>query len=261
MQIGFHAGAWGSDHLFQALNEIRSTGLGSVEVFSDVATVYDGRAGEFKFFLQKAGLGLVAAYGGGIFTDVAFREADVEGAREMARWLAQAGGRILVLQGGESSGNADTDVHVAAATANLIGWACNAEGIEFCYQPHVGTVLLDELRLERFLGVANPELVGLCLDTGHLGEAGFDLVPFALQYAARVRIVHLRDLRRKPVFVGGPFTNPGKGTLPLVDVVAALRTQGYDGPVVGFADDPSEPPVKTARKFGEFVRTQLRLEL
>jgi sugar phosphate isomerase/epimerase len=259
LKLTFHAGAWGTDHLFQALNEIRAAGFQNVEVFADVATVYEGKADEFQFFLQKAGLNLLGAYGGGTFTDTHFREVDVESARSVARWIRAAGGSTLILQGGESTGNSDLDIQVAASTSNLIGWACNAEGIDFCFQPHMGTVVSDEASLRKFLRVANPELVHLCLDTAHLGEAQVDIVPLLLDVGTRVRVVHLRDLRRKPVFVGGPFTNPGHGVLDLSDIVATLRGCGYDGWVVGFSDDPRKDASAVAKEFLEYAKTYLRL--
>ncbi len=261
MRITFHAGAWGSDHLFQAINAIAGARIRHVEVYADVATVYEGRADEFLFFLQKAGLSLAGAYGGGTFTDPDFREADVESARETARWIKEAGGTTLILQGGEGTGNPAEDLKSAAATADAVGRACGLEGVEFCFQPHIGTVVFREEEIRTFLGLTNPRDVGLCLDTGHLSEAGVDLVPFVAAHAARVRVVHLRDVRRKPVFVGGPFANAGKGTVNLAAVVGALRAQDYHGWVVGFADDPREDPAKSAADFAALLTSRHQLKL
>jgi inosose dehydratase len=256
----FHAGAWGSDHLFQALNAIAASRIRHVEVYADVATVYEDKADEFLFFLQKAGLSLAGAYGGGVFTDPEFREADVEGARTTARWLKEAGGTCLILQGGEATGDPQGDVAAAAATADAVGLACREEGIQFCFQPHAGTVVFRQEEVRAFASQTRPETVGLCLDTGHLAEAGADLVPFVVEHASRIRVVHLRDLRPKPVFVGGPFANAGKGNVNLPAVVAALRAQGYGGWVVGFADDPREDPAASAKDFARFAATKLHLK-
>ncbi len=261
MKVAFHAGAWGSDHLFQALNSIGASRIAHVEVYADVSTVYQDRADEFLFFLQKAGLSLAGAYGGGVFTDPDFREVDVEGARAVAHWLREAGGRSLILQGGEGTGDPRKDVECAAATANAVGQACRLEGIEFCYQPHIGTVVFRGPEVASFFALTNPQTVGICLDTGHFAEAGIDLVPFVAQNAERIRVVHLRDLRPKPVFVGGPFANAGKGTVNLAAVVGVLRGQDYDRWVVGFADDPREDPAKSAKDFAHFASSKLHLNL
>lgn len=261
MKVTFHAGAWGSDHLFQALNAIAGAHLRFVEVYADVATVYEGRADEFLFFLQKAGLSLAGAYGGGVFTDADFRESDVESARETARWIKEAGGTTLILQGGEGTGNPAEDVKSAAATADEVGRACDMEGVQFCFQPHVGSVVFKEEEIRRFLALTNPDQVGICLDTGHLTEAGVDLVPFVVENAPRIRVVHLRDVRRKPVFVGGPFANAGKGTVNIQAVLGALVGQGYHGFVVGFADDPREEPAKSAADFAHLVTSRHHLKL
>ena len=261
MNLTFHAGAWGSDHLFQALNSIAGCKFRFVEVYADVATVYADRADEFLFFLQKAGLGLAGAYGGGVFTDPDFRESDVESARATARWLKEAGGKVLILQGGDGTGDSAADIANAAATADEVGQACRLEGVQFCFQPHIGTVVFREAEIDRFLKKTNPEVVGLCLDTGHLAEANIDLVPFIVHHAPRIRAVHLRDLRRKPVFVGGPFANAGKGTVNLPAVLGALRGQDYHGFVVGFADDPRAEPAKSAQEFAQFAVQKLLMML
>lgn len=261
MKITFHAGAWGSDHLFQAINAIAAARIRHVEVYADVATVYEGRADEFLFFLQKAGLSLAGAYGGGVFTDPDFRESDVESARETARWIKEAGGTTLILQGGEGTGDSPGDVKSAAETADAVGRACGLEGVEFCFQPHIGSVVFREEEIRSFLSLTNPRDVNLCLDTGHLSEAGVDLVPFVAAHASRVRVVHLRDVRRKPVFVGGPFANAGKGTVNVAAVVGALRAQDYDGWVVGFADDPREDPARSAADFATFLTSRHQLKL
>jgi sugar phosphate isomerase/epimerase len=253
VNLAFHTGAWGTDHIFQALNAVGAAGIRHVEVFADVATVYDSKAEEFQFFLRKAGLGLVGAYGGGVFTDPDFRESDTEAARALARWVRSAGGSLVILQGGDRSAEPDRDVQAAAATANVVGQACRDEGVQFAFQPHVGTCIFEESEIRRFLGFTSRDLVGLCADTGHLAEAGVDLVPFMTEVAGRVRVVHLRDVRPKPVFVGGPFANPGKGTLQLPAAVAALRAAGFRGALVGFADDPREDPARTVLSFADFA--------
>jgi len=261
LKVTFHAGAWGSDHLFQALNAIAGARLRFVEVYADVATVYEGRADEFLFFLQKSGLALAGAYGGGVFTDADFRESDVESARETARWIKEAGGTTLILQGGDGTGDPAADLAAAAETADAVGRACAQEGIEFCFQPHIGTVVFREAEIGAFLSKTNPENVGLCLDTGHLAEAGVDLVPFVAAHAKRIRVVHLRDMRRKPVFVGGPFANAGKGVVNLAAVIGALRTADYRRFVVGFADDPREDPARSAADFAAFVTSRHQMQL
>lgn len=261
MKVTFHAGAWGTDHLFQALNAITATGIRFVEVYADVATVYDGKADEFRFFLEKAGLSLAGAYGGGVFTDEDFREVDVEGARATARWLRQAGGDLLILQGGEPSDDPERDLRVAAETADAVGKACLQEKIRFCYQPHIGSVFFTEEQIRALLDATDPRLVHLCLATGHMSEAKVDLVPFIADYIDRIRIVHLRDLRMKPIFVGGPFANAGKGTVPLPAIIGALKSQEYAGWLVGFADDARIDPAQSARDFADYATQKLRILL
>jgi inosose dehydratase len=261
LKAAFHAGAWGSDHLFKALNAIGGARIPTVEVYADIATVYADRADEFVDILQKTGLTLAGAYGGGVFTDPEFRDADVASARATARWLREAGGEVLILQGGEPTEDPRSDLGCAEKTADAIGNACREEGVRFCFQPHMGTVVFKEDAVRAFFARTDAKTVGICLDTGHLGEAGIDPVPFVVEHGQRIRVVHLRDLRPKPVFVGGPFANAGKGTLNLATVLGALKTAGFEGWLVGFADDPREDPGKSARDFASFVSSKFQIRL
>jgi inosose dehydratase len=133
--------------------------------------------------------------------------------------------------------------------------------VEFCFQPHIGSAIFRSAEIESFLRLTDPGKVSLCLDTGHFTEGGVDLVPFIVAHAARIRVVHLRDVRRKPVFVGGPFANAGKGTVNIPAVLGALKGQDFHGWVVGFADDPREDPAKSAADFATLVTTRLQMKL
>ncbi len=66
----------------------------------------------------------------------------------------------------------------------------------------------------------------MLLDTGHLLEAGEDVMECARAFAERIGLVHLRDQQgEKPV----PF---GQGDLPCEELLRLLHGAGYDGYLV-----------------------------
>jgi inosose dehydratase len=110
------------------------------------------------------------------------------------------------------------------------------------FHPHAGTYVEFADEVERLMAETDPELVGLCLDTGHAVYAGADPAEWCRRWGARIRHVHLKDVRR-PVLdevrgagwsferaVGsGVFCPLGAGDVDLRSARDALDAIGYDG--------------------------------
>ncbi len=144
------------------------------------------------------------------------------------------------------------------------------QGLALAYHHHIGTVVESYEDLEALVASTGSS-VGLTLDTGHAAFAGFDLGRTIESHGARIRHVHvkdvrtavLRDIAEAPVsFVdavaAGVFAVPGEGDLELRQPLHELLHEagGYDGWFVVEADhDPAvvEPAV-VARRGREFVR-------
>jgi inosose dehydratase len=92
---------------------------------------------------------------------------------------------------------------------------------------------------------ADPSLLGLCLDTGHLTFAGGDPTAALAQYGDRIWHVHFKDcdpaLAAQSRVEGwdyhtsvqrGIFCELGRGMVPFGPVLDALRARRYDGWIV-----------------------------
>jgi hypothetical protein len=90
--------------------------------------------------------------------------------------------------------------------------------------------------------VLNGSAIRLCLDTGHLLIGGTDPVQLALEVPNRIAHVHLKDvdaslaarvrtgeLTYTQAVRDGMYTPLGAGDVDIVEIVTALRSQGFDG--------------------------------
>lgn len=105
--------------------------------------------------------------------------------------------------------------------------------------PHIGTMVERGDEVDRVLKGSR---VGICVDTGHLMAAGADPVALTMEYAHRVRHVHLKDVDGElaaRVATGdvsfshavsmGLFLPLGMGSVDLAAMVGALQRAGYGG--------------------------------
>jgi inosose dehydratase len=128
------------------------------------------------------------------------------------------------------------------------------------FHPHVGTCVETEEQIERLLATTDPDLVGLCLDTGHHAYWNADPLDFLRKHRSRIVSVHLKnvdgEIRRRvhaenihcdDAFEIGIMTDLDKGALDIAAIVADLNGHGFDGPVVVEQDlaetNPRSPEV------------------
>ncbi|HTW09349.1 MAG TPA: sugar phosphate isomerase/epimerase, partial [Acidimicrobiales bacterium] len=122
---------------------------------------------------------------------------------------------------------------------DMVGEICSANDLCQVVHPHVGTLIE---RAEHVDEVMARSGVAWCLDTGHLAIGGVDPVAFAREHAARVALVHLKDvdLSLAPAVIehkvslldatrAGLFRALGRGDVDVAGVVTALEAGGYQG--------------------------------
>jgi len=170
--------------------------------------------------------------------------------------LAGAGAAVLVVIDGLCRDRSATAGRSAAAarlpapawarlvaTVEQIGaLAADEFGLAAAFHPHAGTHVEFADEIERLLADSDPELVGLCLDTGHARYAGVDPLRLIERHGNRIRHVHLKDvdgaalaraLSRGSSFeqavADGVFCPLGAGDVDLAAVAAALERIGFDG--------------------------------
>ena len=183
--------------------------------------------------------------------------------------IAAAGGRFLVVidlvtpERVATAGRPD-----AARRLDLPGWRSLVDGIravaavaalEFglrpVFHPHAGSYVEFEDEIERLLGALPPDVVELCLDTGHCAYAGIDPVELYRRHAWRIPYLHLKDVdpdvHRRAVGGGldfwqaitaGVFCPVGLGSIRFVALARELERQGFDGWATVEQDrDPRRP--------------------
>ena len=92
------------------------------------------------------------------------------------------------------------------------------------------------------LEAIEPELLGVCLDTGHCEYAGFDPVAFYRGHSERISYLHFKDIdpniRRRAIeerigfydaCAAGLFCNLGEGVVDFLALKSALSSAGFSG--------------------------------
>jgi inosose dehydratase len=144
------------------------------------------------------------------------------------------------------------------------------EGVQMAVHHHMGTVVESQQDVDRLLENSG-EAVGLLLDTGHMTFAGGDPIAVAKKYAARIRHVHCKDIRRYAVaacrqrdvsfseaVLCGIFTAPGDGMVDFDGVFDILAKAKYSGWLVQEAEqDPRVAHPATYAALGRAHLAQL----
>jgi inosose dehydratase len=170
--------------------------------------------------------------------------------------IAAAGGRFLViidLVAPERIATAGRST--AARRLDLPGWRSLVDGIRAVstvaalevglqpvFHPHAGSYVEFEDEIERLLAALPPDVVGLCLDTGHSAYAGIDPVELYRRHAGRIAYLHLKDVdpgvhRRVAgggldfwqAVTAGVFCPVGLGSVRFARLARELERRGFDG--------------------------------
>ena len=207
--------------------------------------------------LEGHGLALVGAFCPVTLHDPARVAAGIADADRIIALLAAAGASVLVLaEAGDATRKAIAGRVPADGSAGFdeAGWtrfAAGAEtiarraadqGLSTAFHPHAASYIETPAEVDMLLARTDASLVGLCLDTGHTVYGGGDPAAVARTHAARIRHVHLKDVRPgvlhraaageldfSAAVAAGVFAPLGEGNVDLRATLAALRAAGYDG--------------------------------
>jgi inosose dehydratase len=136
-------------------------------------------------------------------------------------------------------------VRLTSSLERFAALAAHEHGLETVFHPHAGTVVEFADEVERLLAGTDPELVGLCLDTGHAVYGGIDPASLCRAHGTRIGHVHVKDVDAdrlgraissgssfQQAVADGVFCPLGRGAIDLAAVADALRASAYDGWVV-----------------------------
>src|SRR6266404_2568803 len=240
---------------------------------------------QLKGELAKRRLSLLGAFVPLPLAHVEQHEVVVQSAMEVARLLAQAGAPYLVLANAMNAarmavaGSVDDardgmSAQTWAGAARLLTRIVHSArelGLTPVFHHHCGTFIETPAEVDRLLAMTDPELLGLCLDTGHYFYGGGDPVDCARVYGKRIRHLHLKDVqpsvletvRRKRIpyldaIRAGVFCELGEGGVNLTGVIHQLNAAGFNGWAVFEQDvDTSQPgcnPVESATRSRAYLR-------
>ena len=149
-----------------------------------------------------------------------------------------------------------------------IGALARQNDMHIVYHHHMGTGIENQTDIDRLMQETDPERVSLLFDTGHLTYAGCDPISILKKYSARIRHVHLKDIRAdillkvrelnlsfRESVMEGVFTVPGDGCINFEPIFHTLREMNYsDWGVVEAEQDPLKAnPLEYAKMAMHFL--------
>jgi inosose dehydratase len=144
-------------------------------------------------------------------------------------------------------------------------------GLKVVFHHHCAGYVETADEVHSLMSRADPDLVGLCLDTGHWHYAGGDALKAVKEYGERVRYLHLKDcdpnirelaIRERMDYMAavaaGVFCELGEGDVDFPTLIGDVQANGYNGWAVVeqdiLVDDP-DAPRQSARRNREYLRT------
>lgn len=156
--------------------------------------------------LAKRDLKVSAGTVGGAFHRADQLDQIVSDALDVARLAAAVGGRYLVLLPamyrdlltGEyvEAQELDEDgwVQFTHATEEVSRIVAEETGLRAVFHPHADSHVETQAQTYRWLEDTDPDVVGLCLDTGHIEYCGGDSAEIIRRYAERVEYMHVKQV-------------------------------------------------------------------
>ena len=245
----------------QVLDEIKSTGYIGTELgdWGFMPTSPD----DLRKELNKRDLELLGAFVPVDLKDKERHQSGVDDALKVAHLMYEAGFKdaLIVLaddngkdpQRTQNAGRISSDMELSdqqwidyAEGANQIGKAVKETyGIKTVFHHHCGGFIETPNEIDRLMELTDPELVGLCLDTGHCAFGGGNPATMLKKYANRLSHVHFKDFNPKAAensqkengdyfdaIKKGVFCELGKGNVDFQAIVNQLNELGYDDWIV-----------------------------
>lgn len=266
------------------LDELAGSGYRGTELgdWGFMPTDPDALRGE----LARRGLTMIGSWVTVRLSDEAYHQRGIEQALRVARLLAEVGGPEAIINIGGDHGASElrrnntgriTPEHgldergwrILVRGAERVAEAVRREtGLRSTLHPHGATWVETPDEIEVFLERSDPELLGICFDTGHYALGGGDPVEGIRRHRDRIRLVHFKDfdpavlargseqnLDYQGLIGAGVFSELGRGSVDFAGVLEALREIGYHGWIVVEQDvlpgmgDPKE----SARRNRDFL--------
>ena len=202
--------------------------------------------------------------------------ADVDALMGVAQLLAALDCPFVVIADGMAQPDeplpSESAWKTAASAMETVARRLLPLGLQTVVHLEAGSHLATPEEQDRLCSMTDPELIGICLDTGHYAYSFGDPRDAVKQYGKRIRYVHLKDvdpaIRERVVresldfytaVRSGVFTPLGQGCAEISGVVSDLLSVGYRGWLVAEQDvlcplGAGKTPLENARQSREFLR-------
>ena len=245
----------------QVLDEMAETGYAGTELgdwgFMPTDPV------QLKQAVHARGLTLVGAFVPVMLKDPMAHPAGVEAAVRTARLLAEAEGQIPFIVLADDNGKIPQRTHnagriqpkhglneaewqIAAEGAEKVALAVKSEtGLRTVFHHHCAGYVETSEEIDTLLRLTDPDLLGLCLDTGHYCFGGGDPLECLRQQFPRIWHIHFKDCQPDiaarsrqegwDYFTSvrnGIFCELGKGEIDFSAIKSELDQFGYTGWIV-----------------------------
>lgn len=248
------------DHL-QVLREIQETGYAGTELGDWGFMPTDPEA--LRTIVSRHGLDLIGAFVPVALADRAAHEQGIVNAMRVAELLANAGYRDAFIVLSDDNGTvAERTNHAGRVTPGMglddARWQAfahgagavakavrDAFGIRTVFHHHCAGYVETPEELDTLLSLTDPELLGLCFDTGHYAFGGGDPAKGIRKYRDRIWHVHFKDydprVGERSRAAGwdyfesvrqGVFCELGKGSVDFASVLGVLEQMEYRGWIV-----------------------------
>jgi len=243
------------------LDEMQQTGYAGTELGDWGFMPTD--PGKLKEELRKRGLVLLGAFVPVALKDASTHQKGVEAALKVSRLLAAVEGTSPFIVLADDNGKVPERTLNAGRVTPAMGlseaeWQVFAEGTEkvaaavktetglrLVFHHHCGGYVETSAEIDKLFALTDPQLVGLCLDTGHYQFGGGDPLAFLKKNAGRVWHMHFKDcdpaIAAQSRMQGwdyfksvekGVFCELGKGAVDFPAIKAELERQGFAGWIV-----------------------------
>lgn len=210
--------------------------------------------------LSERGLQLIGSWVTVRLSDAGRHREGLGNALRVARLLREVGGERAIVNLGDDHGGArhrfekagrirpedgldDAGWRTFTTGAMEIAGAVREEtGLRTTLHPHGATWVETPAEVKTFLARTDPEVIGLCFDTGHCALGGGDPAAGVRDYHDRIWLMHFKDfypgvLERaeaegwdyRQMIGAGVFSELGRGSVDFPGVLAALEDIGYEG--------------------------------
>ncbi len=245
----------------RVLDEMQATGFNGTELGDWAFMPTDPAA--LKAELKQRNLSLIASWVTAVLIEPGGHADSADRAVRAARLLAEVAGESPVIVVGDNlfaykernkivgrvqpqDCMSDEQWQIFVDGVHLIARRVKEEaGLRTVFHPHCSTWIEAPGEVAKLLELTDPELVGLCLDTGHYSFGGGDSVAAVQKHADRIRHVHFKDC--EPAIAArsraekweynyavgkGLFCELGQGEVDFSAVLNELEAINYNGWIV-----------------------------